>query len=123
MGHRWTASEFGALLLMGWLLVMVCFGPSLLELFHTEQVEIEVTRLDKKRIGKRDVWLVFGEEVSTGEKWEFCNRDNWFCGKADSSHLQNCLTEGRAYRVTAKGWRVHVLSWYPNIITATEIEE
>lgn len=69
---------------------------------------------------KKEKWMVFAEDVETGELYEFENTDNLFRLKWNSSSLQNQLEEGETYRIKTCGWRIQFLSWYPNILEIKE---
>ena len=70
---------------------------------------------------KKEKWMVFAEDVETGELYEFENTDNLFRLKWNSSSLQNQLEEGETYRIKTCGWRIQFLSWYPNILEIKEV--
>lgn len=70
---------------------------------------------------KKEKWMVFAEDVETGELYEFENTDNLFRLKWNSSSLQNQLEEGETYRIKTCGWRIQFLSWYPNILEIKEM--
>lgn len=72
---------------------------------------------------KKEKWMVFAEDVETGELYEFENTDNLFRLKWNSSSLQNQLEEGETYRIKTCGWRIQFLSWYPNILEIEEVRD
>jgi hypothetical protein len=61
-------------------------------------------------------YVVFSRE---GEIYE--NTDVWYRGKWSSGSLQARLQVGQKYRVKLLGWRVPVLSWKENILSAEPI--
>ena len=48
--------------------------------------------------------------------------DELLLWKWDASDRWAKLEEGKTYRITFYGWRIHILSWYPNAIEIEEIE-
>ena len=73
---------------------------------------------DKERVYDKDSskYLVFGEDVETGETRVFQNTDSFFRGKFDSSNVYGSLKKGETYTVTVVGYRIPLFSWYENII-------
>ena len=51
----------------------------------------------------------------------FKNTDCLVLWKFGSSDLQGELREGKTYRAEVYGWRIPFLSWYRNIVTASEV--
>lgn len=49
-------------------------------------------------------------------------RDSVVNGRFDSSDMYGRLEKGHTYKVTVIGFRIPMLSWYKNILTAEEIE-
>ena len=77
-----------------------------------------VTITDKERVYDKDSskYLVFGEDVETGETRVFQNTDSFFRGKFDSSNVYGSLKEGETYTITVVGYRIPLFSWYENIV-------
>ena len=77
-----------------------------------------VTITDKERVNDEDSskYLVFGEDIKTGETRVFQNTDSFFRGKFNSSNVYGSLKEGETYTITVVGYRIPLLSWYENII-------
>ena len=79
--------------------------------------EITITVNDKyiKRSGEQDIYLIVDENKNT-----YKITDLFFKFKFDSTDLYNKLEIGKTYRVKISGFRIKILSEYPNI---NEIEE
>jgi len=77
----------------------------------TQQVVITVDHKESIASGSGYSYLVWTKE---GETFEI--RDNIFHGRFDSSDFYNKLKEGNTYCVVVTGKRIHVLSWYRNIL-------
>ncbi len=65
--------------------------------------------------GATSQYLVFTED---GKVYQ--NEDALFYGKWNSSNLQAQMKEGDCWQAKVVGYRVPVLSWYPNIIRLYE---
>lgn len=50
------------------------------------------------------------------DKGTFQNTDSWFPYKQDSSDLYGKLHQGGTYRCEVAGWRIGLLSTYPDLI-------
>lgn len=92
----------------------IFFGASANYNEHTYTITIT----DKERVYDKDEskYLIFGEDVKTGETRVFQNTDSFFRGKFDSSNVYGSLKEGETYTVTVVGYRFPLFSWYENII-------
>ena len=77
-----------------------------------------VTITDKERVNDEDSskYLVFGEDIKTGETRVFQNTDSFIRGKFNSSNVYGSLKEGETYTITVVGYRIPLFSWYENII-------
>lgn len=79
-----------------------------------EQIEITVTDreriVDRSREGSSSRYLVFTDAGV------FENTDALWHLKFSSSDLQGRLKPGRRFRVTVYGWRIPLISFYPNIV-------
>lgn len=74
--------------------------------------EIEITVSDKyiKRSGETDIYLVVDENKNT-----YKITDLFFKFKFNSTDIYNELEIGKTYKVKISGFRIKVLSEYPNI--------
>ena len=74
--------------------------------------EIEITVNDKyiKRSGETDIYLVVDENKNT-----YKITDLFFKFKFNSTDIYNELEIGKTYKVKTSGFRIKVLSEYPNI--------
>lgn len=81
--------------------------------------EVTITVTDKERIIEKgedggSYYLVFTEDDA------YKNEDALFYGKFKSSSLQAKLQIGETYTVKVYGWRIGLLSMYPNIVKIVE---
>lgn len=86
---------------------------------HTETYTVTIT--DKGYSGEEDGYMIWAEDEN-GVQYEFTNKDTLFRGKFDSVTIQGKLKEKQTYELTVVGWRIPVLSEYPNIIGYKLIE-
>lgn len=111
----------------GWFIIIAIFAllvSSLMPAFiHLDRETYTVTITGKavKRYDKEDKYLVFAK-TEDGKFMEFENTDSWLELKFNSSSIQGRLEVGRKYRVRVYGWRIPLLSWYPNIVKAQKAE-
>lgn len=89
---------------------------------NKETYTITVTDKEVKRSGDDDKYIVFGE-TKDGEAIVFQNTDMLTRFKFNSSDIQAKLKVGNTYEVTTIGFRINLLSKYPNIIDMELVEE
>lgn len=84
----------------------------------TNYTEVTITVKDKvvKNYEDDSLYLIFTD------KGTYEVRDSVVNGRFDSSDMYGRLEKGHTYKVTVIGFRVPMLSWYKNILTAEEIE-
>lgn len=82
--------------------------------------ERKITVSDKyiKRSGEKDIYLVVDENKNT-----YKITDLFFKFKFNSTDLYNELEEGKTYKVKTSGFRIKILSEYPNINKVEYVEE
>ena len=86
---------------------------------HGTSDSITTTVTDKHRVVDRDgdsKWIVMTEDMS------FQNSDALWHMKFNSTDIQGKLRVDGTYRIEYYGWRVPVMSMYPNIISVEEVE-
>ena len=73
--------------------------------------EVTVTVQDKDRITKTDTsyYLIYTDQGV------YENTDCWICFKFASSNLYGDLRIGETYNLKVYGWRIPIVSMYPNI--------
>lgn len=78
---------------------------------------------DKKN--NKTTYLVHALDMHTpGKTREYLNEDAWYLGKINSQGLKSKLQIGHTYRLWVVGIRWYYMpTMYPNIISATEIDE
>lgn len=82
--------------------------------------EMVITVQEKKV--KDDRYLIFGKKED-GEVSVFEVTDSWLMMRFDSSDVYGALEDGHTYRIVTRGYRVKLLSWYPNIYEYEELEK
>ena len=88
-----------------------------------DNVKIKITSTTVKRSGGTDKYLIFTDNLTTGQKEEFENTDSWLRFKFNSSSLQNKLNEPGIYNARVQGWRIPFWSMYRNIIDAEKLPD
>ena len=84
----------------------------------TNYKEVIITVKDKivKNYEDDSLYLIFTD------KGTYEVRDSIVNGRFNSSDMYGRLEKGHTYKVTVIGFRVPLLSWYKNILSAEEIE-
>lgn len=92
-----------------------------------EVVGVEVKRADAEQ-GTRDVYMIQTQLIAGGAIRVFRNEDAWLYLKFDSATLQAQVTglsrevAVEAVAIRHYGWRIPVLSMFPNAISAWPVE-
>lgn len=97
------------------LIVLVVLSPFLISIAYQKMTirEIDCFVKDKERIVNSDdsYYLVFCEEIVLK------NSDSLWNWKWNSSDIYKDLDVEKSYKLKVYGWRMPILSWYPNIIS------
>ena len=56
------------------------------------------------------------------DKGVYCVKDTLLFWRWDSSDMYGSLHEGETYNIETVGWRVPLLSMYPNILEAKQVQ-
>lgn len=99
------------------LVVLVFLSSPLLYAYGTQQSrKITVRKTERVVIpeGKSSRYLIFAEDGV------YQNTDNLLRMKFDSADIYSQLQEGKTYMCDIYGWRVPLLSIYPNIVKCKE---
>lgn len=62
-------------------------------------------------------YLVFAQDVNTGEKEVFEIRDTWLNGIFNASDIYGDVEVGATYTFVLKGYRIPFFSWYKMIVS------
>jgi hypothetical protein len=89
---------------------------------HTEEYDVVVVDKCVKRYGKHDYYLIFCRDLKTNKSLVFVNKDSWLYWKFNSSDVYMDIQVGKKYHMKVAGYRVPMLSWYPNIVEYREIK-
>ncbi|MDI6737446.1 MAG: DUF1523 family protein [Nanoarchaeota archaeon] len=96
-----------------------------------ETYRVKVTGAERVNKGDDSKYIVFAEDVNTGEAMAFENTDSsmeCFFGRCkwDSSNIQSkanaAKNENAVVDIKTYGWRVPFLSWYENIVSIEKVE-
>ncbi|SRR5258706_16093447 len=80
-----------------------------------------VGTVEKTQINHGDTYFVISEK-NDSEPLVYENKDAWFFLKWNSSDVLRDVNVGHTYLFHVYGWRVPLFSWYPNIVSAAEME-
>lgn len=87
------------------------------EYLNNQEREITVTDKYIKRSGEADIYLIVDENKNT-----YKITDLFFKFKFNSTDLYNELEKGNTYIVKTSGFRIKILSQYPNINEIEKVE-
>lgn len=104
------------LLLLVFTITMV-IAPPIVKVCNEETWIVTVT--DKDRVSDKNKYLVYTFDQQ-GESRVFEITDSLLKFRFDSSDDYNRIEVGKTYRITTCGYRVPILSWYPNIYEFSE---
>ena len=80
----------------------------------SKTISITINKTDRITTGSgEDIsskYLIFTDETT------YENTDLMFLGKWNSSDIQGKFKAGETYKVKVVGWRIPILSMYPNIV-------
>ena len=98
-------------------IIVICgviFGVS--ANFNEHSYTITITEKERVYNDNSSKYLIFGDDVETGETRVFENTDTLVKGKFNSSDFYGNLKVGETYKITVIGYRIPLFSWYENII-------
>lgn len=118
--HGWKlVAGFIALVIIGiivvptWITIAYYHGDDANKIHEACMIE------DKESINKSDSH----EYRVYTDCGNFVVEDEFWAGNFHASETYADLTEGRAYDLRTRGWRVPFMSWFPNIYEATPTGE
>lgn len=101
--------------LIGVVIVLTVVFNLINALYREHDQVFTVTGKESVRSGKGGKFLVF-TGVTTYEVGDTLLLWRW-----DSADVYGRLTVGKTYRATLQGWRIPILSMYPNILDPVEV--
>ena len=101
------------------LMAAVIIVPPILKVCNTQTWVVTVT--DKDRMSDKNKYLVYTFDRS-GESRVFEITDSVLKWRFDSSDDYNRIEVGKTYRFTTGGYRIPILSMYPNIYDYEVVE-
>jgi hypothetical protein len=99
------------------IVLSLCVGGCATALHNVPGQTFTVTGKENVKDGKSGKYLVYTDKTT----YEIT--DSWYHWRWDSSDVYGKLQVGKTYTATLQGYRVPFLSWYPNIISPTEVEK
>ena len=107
--------------LIFWLLVLVVISICTAVAGRSTVRDFDGT-LVKTYVDRGNTYFVVLED-GKDESIVYENEDAWFFMKWNSGDILRDLAVGSRYHFTIYGWRVPFLSWFPNIVSATPIDD
>lgn len=123
--HRRNSFEISLrLIIYGSIILIALFtlGFNLYAQMHKFNVTAVVTDKDIKRYEDRDKYLVF-TNTKDGKPATFEITDSIYPFRYNSSDLYGAIEVGGTYDFEVRGYRIPILSMYPNIYKASKLEE
>ena len=90
--------------------------PGILKVCNQQEVIVTVTDKGIKGKDSNDKYLIY-TDVTTYEITDSLLKWRW-----NSSDLYGAIQVGKTYKIETGGYRIGILSEYPNIYKATEVE-
>lgn len=107
--------------IIGLCIVALVVSFSIFSYYHVTTIEGTVVDKYNKRDGKSDKFYIVVKDEDNNEK-VLENTDSTLMLKWDSADIQAKVKEGKRYKVELRGWRVPILSMFPNVDTIKEIK-
>lgn len=107
--------------IIGLCIVALVVSFSIFSYFHVTTIEGVVTDKYNKRDGKADKFYIVVKDDSDNET-VLENTDSTWMFKWDSADIQAKVKEGKRYKVELRGWRVPILSMFPNVDNIKEVK-
>jgi len=99
------------------LVIGVILLPGFLKVSNQQEVIVTVTDKGIKGKDSNDKYLIY-TDITTYEITDALFKWRW-----DSSDLYGAIQVGKTYKIETGGYRIGILSTYPNIYKATEVEQ
>ena len=112
---EWFFEKLPAILVVT--LIIVVLLTSLVPAMYTSQYTVEVV---KTEITGNNNYMVFGKDQNTGNICTFTLNDSLWHGVWNTADMYAQLVVGKTYTFRASGWRIPLLSKFPNIIEIKE---
>ena len=100
--------------------LIITTAPAVMKVCNTTTWVVTVK--DKDRVSDKNKYLVYTFD-SEGESRVFEITDSVLKWRFDSSDDYNRIEVGKTYKFTTGGYRIPLLSWYPNIYEYYEVSE
>ena len=99
------------------IILLIFFSFKIIQSTNKQTITVTINEKVVKNSKNESRYLLFTDK----EVLE--NRDMWLRGKFNSSDLQSELKVGHTYEMEVVGYRVRMLSWYRNILSAKEVNK
>ena len=123
--YSYTSSnlfELGFLIFVFVFIFALCFGSAYIKVANPQTYTVTVQSKNIKSGSNSGKFMVFCTDTNTGESRVFEVTDSLFKWRFDSADTYNMIKEGETYKFTTGGYRVPVLSMYPNIYEVAKVD-
>ena len=106
------------------LVIWLVLGESILKVINPQTYIVTVQSKEVKNTSDDSgKYLVFTVDAETGESRVFEVTDSLWKGRFNSADVYNMIQINHTYKFETGGYRVPLLSYYPNIYKYTDITE
>jgi hypothetical protein len=112
----WIFDRLPAILVVTIILILILI--SLVPALHVSSYTVEVI---KTEITGDNNYMVFCKDTATGKSHTFTLNDSLWHGVWNTADMYAQLIVGNTYTFRASGWRIPLLSKFPNIIEIKEV--
>jgi prepilin-type N-terminal cleavage/methylation domain-containing protein len=115
MRKAFTLIELMIVLAVIIIVLTLCVGGCATALHNVPGQTFTVTGKENVKNGESGKYLIYTDKTT----YEIT--DSWYHWRWDSSDVYGSIQVGKTYSATLQGYRVPFLSWYPNVISPTEV--
>jgi hypothetical protein len=109
---------------IGLVLVGLCFTSAPYQLLTSRTIEnVLVKEKQVSTESDKETGLVISTYLIFTDAGVFRNDDSFWHFKYNSSDVYGLLDNGKRYNLKVYGWRIPILTMYPNIVKVTEVKE
>lgn len=109
---------------IGLVLLGLCFTSAPYQILTSRTIEnVLVKEKQVSTESNKETKLVVSTYLIFTDAGVFRNDDSFWHFKYNSSDVYGLLDNGKRYNLKVYGWRIPILTMYPNIVKATEVKE
>lgn len=109
---------------IGVILLGLCFTSAPYQILTSRTIDnVLVKEKQVSTESDKETGLVVSTYLIFTDAGVFRNDDAFWHFKYNSSDVYGMLDNGKRYNLKVYGWRIPILTMYPNIVKATEVKE